>query len=123
MNFLTTQLNTANRPAIVENNFQLVDASEAFMELPSIDAATGIANILIGPPTSGPAVVGQIWRDSLLAKWRCTVAGTPGTWIQILAAVVAAQPAGAPDQYLIQNTGAAFKFQYWNAAGPAWVNV
>jgi hypothetical protein len=121
MNFLTSQLNAANRPAIVENNFELIDISESFMELPTIDPATGIENILIGPPTSGSAVLGQIWRDSLLAKWRCTVAGTPGTWIQVLPAVVAAQPGGAPNLYLIMNTGAAYKLQ-WNNAG-TWTNV
>ncbi|MDR3458019.1 MAG: hypothetical protein P4N60_11275 [Verrucomicrobiae bacterium] len=123
MNNLTTQLNAANRPAIAETNFQKLDASEAFMELPTVDPGTGVANILIGPPTAGTWIIGQIWRDSLLAKWRCTVAGSPGTWIQVLPAIVAAQPAGAPDQYLIQNTAAAWKLQYWDAGGSAWTNV
>lgn len=120
-NFLKSQLNAANRPAIVETNFQMLDQSESFMELPTVDAATNLPNVLIGPPTSGAAVGGQIWRDSLLAKWRCTVAGTPGTWVQVLPAVVAAQPAGAPAQYLIQNTAANWKLQYFD--GAAWNNV
>lgn len=121
MDYLQTQINAANRPAVNETNFQLLDASESFAELPSIDAGTQVANILIGPPVSGAAIVGQIWRDSLLAKWRCTVTGTPGTWIQVLPAVVAAQPAGAPANYVIMNTTSHFKLQYWD--GAAWQNT
>ena len=121
MNFLTSQINSANRPAIVETNFGILDQSEAFVEVATVDPATGIANVLIGPPTSGTAVLGQIWRDSLLAKWRCTVAGTPGTWIQVLPAVVAAQPGGAPANYWIVNTGSHFQEQYYD--GAAWQNV
>lgn len=121
MNTLTSQLNAANRPAIVENNFQLVDTSDAFMEVPSIDAGTGIANVLIGPPVSGAAILGQIWRDSLMAKWRCTLAGTPGTWLQVSPAIVAAQPAGAPANYWILNTTSHYKSQYYD--GSAWQNT
>src|ERR1700677_4661060 len=121
MNVLGTQLNAANRPAIVETNFQLIDASESFSEVATIDPLTNVANILIGPPTGGTWVAGQIWRDSLLAKWRCTIGGTPGTWLQVLPAIVAAQPAGIPDQYLIQNNGAGYQWQYYNLATTPWV--
>ena len=62
-------------------------------------------NTLIGPPKSGERVLGELWQDSLGAWWRCTAAGTPGTWQQVLPAAVAADPSSGtvPTGYLVLN--------------------
>jgi hypothetical protein len=52
----------------------------------------GNPTTIIGPPTAGPRVQGEFWRDTLLGEWVCTVAGTPGTWKQIRPAPVTADP-------------------------------
>lgn len=55
----------------------------------------GVATTIIGPPTSGAHILGELWKDSLVASWRCTVAGTPGTWRQEHPAVAASLPSAA----------------------------
>ncbi|MCZ7641326.1 MAG: hypothetical protein M5U12_37880 [Verrucomicrobia bacterium] len=63
----------------------------------------GSPTTIIGPPISGARVLNEFWRDALCGEWRCTGAGTPGTWIQTLPAAVAADPSsgtiptGVPD--------------------------
>ena len=52
----------------------------------------GSPTTIIGPPTSGTHVLAEFWRDVLGGEWVCTVAGTPGTWIQIRPAAVTADP-------------------------------
>ena len=42
---------------------------------------------------TGSHVLNQIWKDALGGLLKCTVAGTPGTWKQILPAAVTADPA------------------------------
>lgn len=98
---LLTLLNAADRAAITETNFERVDASLAFGLSPSTDPATNLAVTYVGSPAAGTWSVGQWWVDASLALWRCTAAGTPGTWLQQSPAVVAAAPAGAPVNYLI----------------------
>ncbi|MCZ7636715.1 MAG: hypothetical protein M5U12_12190 [Verrucomicrobia bacterium] len=65
----------------------------------------GSPTTIIGPPTSGARVLNEFWRDALGGEWRCTGAGTPGTWLQITPAAVAADPASGtiPTGYLILN--------------------
>ena len=50
-------------------------------------------------------MLNEFWRDALGGEWVCTVAGTPGTWIQIRPAAVTADPASGtiPTGYLIWN--------------------
>ena len=50
-------------------------------------------------------MLGELWKDSLGAWWRCTASGTPGTWQQVLPAAVAADPSSGtvPTGYLILN--------------------
>jgi hypothetical protein len=50
--------------------------------------------------------LGDFWRDQNRAEFICTLAGTPGTWRQITAASVTADPASGtfPSGYLILNT-------------------
>jgi hypothetical protein len=44
------------------------------------------------PAASGSHGIKQFWRDALGGEWRCTGAGTPGTWLQIRPAAVTADP-------------------------------
>jgi hypothetical protein len=57
------------------------------------------------PETTGDRIPNELWNDALGGSWRCTTAGTPGTWRQILPAAVTADPASGtiPTGYLILN--------------------
>lgn len=121
MNYLASQLNAADRATINENNAQKLDRSLAFCETPTIDPATGEVNTLTGPPTDGAHVLGELWLDQNLARYRCTVAGTPGTWLQVGPAVVTADPAGVPDNYVISRAVEYLKLYRWD--GAAWQAV
>ena len=50
-------------------------------------------------------MLSELWKDSLGGVFKCTVAGTPGTWKQTLQAAVTADPASGtiPTGYLILN--------------------
>jgi hypothetical protein len=65
----------------------------------------GSPTTVIGPPTSGTRVLNEFWRDAQGGEFRCTVAGTPGTWIQIRPAAVTADPSSGsiPTGYIILN--------------------
>ena len=54
---------------------------------------------------SGERVLGELWKDSLGAWWRCTAAGTPGALQQALPAPVPADPSSGtvPTGYLVLN--------------------
>jgi hypothetical protein len=47
----------------------------------------------------------ELWKDALGAVFKCTVAGTPGTWKQMLPAAVTADPSSGtiPTGYLVLN--------------------
>lgn len=64
-----------------------ISALLAFALNPSYLGATQTTDA--GPPTSGARYLGELWADVNCAVWRCTVAGTPGTWVQIIEPVVA----------------------------------
>ncbi|HRZ34788.1 MAG TPA: hypothetical protein P5534_00310 [Candidatus Paceibacterota bacterium] len=68
----------------------------------------GNPTTIIGPPTSGARVLNEFWRDALGGEWVCTVAGTPGTWMQIRPAAVTTDPSSGaiPTGYLILNVTA-----------------
>jgi hypothetical protein len=59
----------------------------------------------VGPPTTGSHVEAEVWKDALGGVWKCTTAGDPGTWKQILPAAVTADPSSGtiPAGYLILN--------------------
>ena len=65
--------------ALVQDNLEIL-AEEVAKRLPTYQ--NGSPTPIIGPPTSGAHVQHEFWRDALGAEYRCTVAGTPGTWIQ-----------------------------------------
>jgi hypothetical protein len=50
-------------------------------------------------------VLNELWKDALGGVFVCTVAGTPGTWKQVLPAAVTADPVSGtiPTGYLILN--------------------
>jgi len=59
----------------------------------------------VGPPTTGSHVLNELRKDALAGVFKCTVAGTPGTWQQIIPAAVTADPGSGtiPTGYLILN--------------------
>jgi hypothetical protein len=94
--------NAADFVALSETNFEILTA-EVFKHEPTY--VSGVPTITIGPPTSGSHVLNEIWKDALGGVFKCTVAGTPGTWKQILPAAVTDDPATGtiPAAYLILN--------------------
>jgi hypothetical protein len=117
MNNLLSLINAADKGAISETNSQRIDASLAFGLTPSLDL-TGNPTVLLGPPAGGAFVLGQFWIDAALGLWRCTLAGTPGTWLQQFPAVVTANPAGATVGYLIARADQHGSRYYFD--GAAW---
>lgn len=75
-----------------------------------------VATTVKGPPTTGAHIENEFWRDALGAEYVCTVAGTPGTWKQIKAAMVSSEPSGVPTGYLICRTDQSFKFYTYSGA-------
>jgi hypothetical protein len=63
----------------------------------------------------------DLWVDSIGGVWRCTVAGTPGTWVQLHAAIVAAFPGGAVAGYRVIRTDLNYAEFYYD--GAAWQGV
>lgn len=89
--------------ALTQQNFEVL-AEDTAKRVATYQS--GSPTTVIGPPTSGARVLDEFWRDALCGEWRCTVAGTPGTWIQIRPAAVSADPSSGtiPTGYLIWNT-------------------
>ncbi|MCL4180629.1 MAG: hypothetical protein KJ072_23140, partial [Verrucomicrobia bacterium] len=94
--------NAADFVALTETNFEIL-TSEVFKQEPTYVA--GVPTSTIGPPTTGSHVLNEVWKDALGGVFKCTVAGTPGTWKQFLPAAVTADPAAGtiPTGYLIFN--------------------
>jgi len=94
--------NAADFVALTETNFEILTA-EVFKQEPTY--VSGVPTTTIGPPTTGSHVLNEIWKDALGGVFKCTVAGAPGTWKQILPAGVTADPSSGtiPTGYLILN--------------------
>lgn len=123
MNHLLSLNTAADRASITQTNFERLDAGRPFALNPT--KVDGVATTIVGPPDSGEHYVGELWTDALCAEWRCTVAGTPGTWVQISPAFVDAGtlPGGAPDGYWVRRTDEHFKEYYYDAGTPSWEAV
>jgi hypothetical protein len=109
--------NAADFVALTETNFEILTA-EVFKQEPTY--VSGVPTTTVGPPTTGSHVLNEVWKDALGGWWRCTTAGTPGTWRQVLPAPVAADPSSGtvPIGYLVLNvTTGTFKR---HAGGYAW---
>lgn len=87
MNHLRTSLNVADKNVVAESNYERLDRSLAFAIKPSLVGATPTTDS--GPPTVGARYQDELWVDVNRSVFRCSVAGTPGTWVQIIEAVVA----------------------------------
>ena len=94
--------NAADFVALTQTNFEIL-TSEVFKHEPTYVA--GVPITTIGPPTTGSHVLNEIWKDALGGVFKCTTAGTPGTWRQVLPAAVTADPSSGtiPTGYLILN--------------------
>lgn len=94
--------NAADLVALTETNLEILTA-EVFKQEPSY--VSGVPTAAVGPPATGSHVLDEIWKDALGGVFKCTAAGTPGTWKQILPADVTADPATGtiPTGYLILN--------------------
>jgi hypothetical protein len=94
--------NAADHITLVADNFEVL-SEELFKVTPTYQ--NGAPNAVIGPPTTGERVLGELWKDSLGGWWKCTAAGTPGTWQQVLPAAVATDPSSGtvPTGYLVLN--------------------
>jgi hypothetical protein len=94
--------NAADFVALTETNFEILTA-EVFKQEPTY--VSGVPTTTVGPPTTGSHVLNEIWKDALGGVFKCTAAGTPATWKQILPAAVTADPVTGtiPAGYLILN--------------------
>jgi len=94
--------NAADFVALTETNFEILTA-EVFKQEPTY--VSGVPTTTVGSPTTGSHVLNEIWKDALGGVFKCTVAGAPGTWKQILPAGVTADPSSGtiPTGYLILN--------------------
>lgn len=120
MRTLLEVTNAADRAAVSQTNFELLDAA-VFQQRPT--EVDGEPNDIIGPPEDGDWEEYDLWVDSLLAVFRCTAAGTPGTWVQIKPAIAADTFAGAPDNYLVIVPTQQWKQYYWHDVVAAWKPV
>jgi hypothetical protein len=94
--------NLADFVVLTETNFEVLTA-EVFKQEPTY--LSGVPTTTLGAPTFGSHILNEIWKDTLGGVFKCTVAGTPGTWKQILSAAVTADPATGtiPAGYMILN--------------------
>lgn len=85
---------------------------------------SGVETTLIGPPTSGTFTEDTLWKDAWLATWRCTVAGTPGTWRQETPAIRAGEPSSGtiPTSYQILDSSVNYRRKY-HAGSFVWTPV
>ena len=109
--------NSSDHITLVADNFEIL-SEELFKATPTYQ--NGAPNTVIGPPTSGERVLGELWKDSLGGWWRCTAAGRRGTWQQILRAPVAVDPSigSVPTGYLVLNVTTGMLKRH--AVGYAW---
>ena len=105
----------ANFKALTEDNFEIL-AEESAKRLATY--VSGVPNTVTGPPTTGARVLNEFWRDQYLAEFICTVAGTPGTWKQILPAKVSSNPGSPTTGYWIVRSDLFYADYYWD--GAAW---
>ncbi len=94
--------NAADFVALTETNFEILTA-EVFKQEPTY--VSGASTAAVAPPATGSHVLNEIWKDTLGGVFKCTTAGTPGTWRQILPVAATADPATGtiPTGYLILN--------------------
>jgi hypothetical protein len=70
--YLRPYEHSSNPRTVAQKNFDALE-SRLYYVHPNPGAA-------VGPPTIGTWAVDEIYIDAHRQEWRCTVAGTPGTW-------------------------------------------
>lgn len=108
----------ANFVDLTADNFTILAAEIGKREPTYVN---GVPNTIIGPPTTGAHVDKEFFRDSLGGEYRCTAAGTPGTWRQIKPAFVTSDPVGVPTGYWITRTDLGYDQFLFN--GSTWDGV
>lgn len=104
---------------VAQGNFELADRS-LFRLLPTLVA--GVPNTDQGPPVAGAWELADRYVDALGGEWVCTVTGTPGTWIQLRAATLEADPTGTiATGYVIVRVDLGWITSRWD--GAVWVEV
>jgi hypothetical protein len=85
-----------------QDNFEVL-SEEVYEFTPTYE--NGSPNTRNGPPTATTHSGGELYRDQNGALWRCTAGGTPGSWLQLLPALLASDPASGtfPTGYLLVN--------------------
>lgn len=117
---LNTTENCSDAQARADQNFAILNESNAFMRLPG--KINGTATTLNGPPAIGDHLAGELWNDASGGQWLCVVAGTPGTWRQVGIPVFASAPSGSfPVGYLCIRTDDSYSQKVWD--GSVWNNV
>lgn len=102
---------------LVQENFELINESPAYKRVPS--RRNGVPNTSLGPPISGRWPKDCYWIDVLRSLWVCSETGSPGTWVQLDAAVVLALPTGTiPTGYQVINQADNYRRYFWT--GAAW---
>ena len=99
---------------VLQANMETLD-DDLYHLRPSYQA--GVPTTIKGPPTGGTFVINSLWRDALGALFACTVAGTPGTWVQIQPAVVSANPTGIPVGYVIVRADENYRLFTYSGTG------
>lgn len=101
---------TTNPGALIQDDFEIIN-EQLFKWVP----ATGSS---IGAPASGAHVLHEWYRDEHRAVYVCTAAGTPGTWVQFLPAVVTSFPGTPPTNYWVARSDENMTQYYYD--GAAW---
>ncbi len=111
--YLQDILDAKSGSLVAQENFAAIE--ERLYYLKPNDAA------IIGPPVSGAWARDELWIDALRSLWLCDTAGTPGGWKQIVPAVQASFPEGAPAGYeIIRPDMERRRFRY---SGAEWVRI
>lgn len=106
MTFLNDVEHAAAPNTVSQANCELIERELWFPT--AATKVAGVATTIIGPPVAGAHLKDERWVDANGAEWICMAAGTPGTWKQRQAALMAADPvAGAyPAGYQVKRTDA-----------------
>src|SRR5690349_6097370 len=80
---------TGDPVSVAQENFEVL-TRDIYKFSPTYQ--NGSATTVIGPPTAGAHILDELWKDAWNGVWRCTVAGTPGTWRQETPAIRAGEP-------------------------------
>lgn len=88
---------------VLQTNMEVLE-DEVNKFVPSYQS--GVATTTIGAPTTGTHILDELWKDAWNGVFRCTVAGTPGTWRQERPAIRAGEPGSGtiPTGYIIEDS-------------------